>query len=71
MWWGVVRICAVSDGGGRLVRSVKEVKGGDPLNLRLHDGAIDARVTAVREQTAGPDGNSGGGGDGDGGDKND
>jgi exodeoxyribonuclease VII large subunit len=37
------------DGKGRLLRSVRDAKKGDPLRLRLRDGAVDASVNEVRE----------------------
>jgi exodeoxyribonuclease VII large subunit len=41
---------AVQDRAGRLVRSVKQVKAGDPLNVRLQDGSLEAEVTGVSEE---------------------
>ena len=38
---------AVKDSGGRLVRSVKEVRGGEQLTLRMADGTVEAEATRV------------------------
>jgi len=38
------------DGKGRLVRSVRDAKKGDPLCLRLRDGTVDASVNGIREE---------------------
>ncbi|HYE79444.1 MAG TPA: exodeoxyribonuclease VII large subunit, partial [bacterium] len=41
----------VHDGTGRLVRSVAQVRPGDPLTIRMADGTIAADTTATEEQT--------------------
>ncbi len=44
---------ALHDRAGRLVRSVTEVRAGEAINVRLHDGTLDADVTRVN-QAPGP-----------------
>ena len=41
---------ALHDSAGRLVRSVREVKAGDALKVRMRDGTLDAEVSAVHEE---------------------
>ena len=41
---------AIRDQAGRLVRSVRQVKVGDALSLRLHDGTVEAEATGVTEE---------------------
>ncbi|MCH7478643.1 MAG: exodeoxyribonuclease VII large subunit, partial [SAR324 cluster bacterium] len=41
---------AIRDKAGRLVRSVAQVKVGDALSLRLHDGTVEAETTGVTEE---------------------
>lgn len=39
---------ALAGKGGAVIRSVSEVRSGDDIQLRLHDGEIDCRVSAVK-----------------------
>jgi exodeoxyribonuclease VII large subunit len=41
---------ALQDSAGKLLRSVREVKPGDALKVRLQDGALDTEVKSVHEE---------------------
>ena len=41
---------ALQDSAGKLVRSVRDVKAGDALKVRLNDGSLDTEVKAVDEE---------------------
>ena len=40
----------VEDMQGKNIRSVKQIKEGDPLKIRVSDGVIDTRVEGIRQE---------------------